>query len=241
MLFIEVHYLQLLLLVLLLQWRGRPVPAWPCDPPHRSASAFLQGLSWLEARRLGCLDSGGISFMGTVRGVTGGRRSLVGSWMETGPWPALQDDSTHSSVFRSCARPERRDSAGCSSSHWLSLLLRKSSRALMPRKLLALGYEPTLRGMSDGGRGTSELAYGQVREGRVSSWLPLTDFAVKPEGLLNFGCPDKKVLPLPRDESSRGLVSASSLVDALLCPSRNIALCWTNNGLCKTNVWNTGC
>lgn len=157
--------------------------------------------------------------MGTVRGVAGGGRSVLGSWMETGPLPASQGDSTHSSVFRSCARPARRDSAGCSSSHWLSLLLRKSSRALMPRKLLALGYEPTLRGMSGGGRGTSKLAYGQVNDGSnsrggVNSWLPLTDFAFRPEGLLKFGCPCKKVLPLPRDESGRGLVSASLLVEA---------------------------
>lgn len=214
-------------------------------PPHGPTSAFLQELSWLEACCLGCLGSGPVSFVGTVRGVTGGRSSVVGSWMETGPWPASQGDSTHSSVFRSCARPARQDSVDCSSSHWLSLLLRKSSRALMPRKLLALGYEPTLRGMSDGGRGTSELEYGQVRDGSnsrsgVSSWLPLTDFAVKSEGLLNFGCPGKKLLPLPRDESGRGLVSASSLVDALLCPSRTMALCWTNNGSCKTSVWKTG-
>lgn len=34
-----------------------------------------------------------------------------------------------------------------SSSHWLSLLLRNSSRAFMPRKLLELGSEPTVAGM----------------------------------------------------------------------------------------------
>ena len=49
--------------------------------------------------------------------------------------------STHSSVLRPCARPASggRPPSPSSSSHWLSLLLRKSSRARAPRMLLALG------------------------------------------------------------------------------------------------------
>lgn len=99
----------------------------------------------------------------------------------------------------------------------------------MPRKLLALGYEPTVRGVSEGGWGASGLAYGQVRggsnsRGGVSSWLPLTEFAVVPEELLDFGRPGKKVVPLPRGELGGGLVSASSFVDDILGPSRTMTL-----------------
>lgn len=104
----------------------------------------------------------------------------------------------------------------------------------MPRKLLALGYEPTVSGMSGGGRGASGLVWGQVREastsrGGVRSWLPLMEFAVTLEELLDFGCPGNKVLPLPRGESGGGLISASSLVELLLGPSCTMALCQTKH------------
>lgn len=177
--------------------------------------------------------------MGTVRGPAGAR---AGTGMGQG---VEQGGSTHSSVFRSCARPARRGS-GCSSSHWLSLLLRKSSRALMPRKLLALGYEPTVIGASAGGWGASGLLWGQDGEGSTSrggasSWLPLMELAVGVEELLAFGCPGDKVLPLPRGEPCGGLLSASSLVDVVFGPSGIMTLEWKKYSIVNKSTHSNKC
>lgn len=53
-------------------------------------------------------------------------------------------ESLPSSVFRVS---EKLLMVTPSSSHWLSLLLRNSSRVFMPKKLLELGSEPTVVGM----------------------------------------------------------------------------------------------
>lgn len=75
-----------------------------------------------------------------------------------------------------------------------------------------------MSGASEGGRGTSGLAYGHSREGSTSrggtkSWLPLREVPVVLEELLAFGCCGDKVLVLlPRGELRNDLLSTSSLL-----------------------------
>ncbi len=91
--------------------------------------------------------------------------------------------STQSSVFRPCDRPVRRGGGASSSSHWLSLLLRNSSLARIPRKLLVLGRSlqwvgcqkgPKVLGVPAGNEdGEGVVPLGQVGECldcRLQSW-----------------------------------------------------------------------